>query len=88
MSLIYRRLNPDKPSPTIVAMGGGGTWGYHYNKPRALTNRERARIQTFPDNFIFEGTPTEVRMQLGNAVPPLGAKAIAESILNHLHGKV
>ena len=88
MSLIYRRLNPDKPSPTIVAMRGGGTWGYHYNKPRALTNRERARIQTFPDNFIFEGTPTEVRMQLGNAVPPLGAKAIAESILNHLHGKV
>ncbi|HUW43817.1 MAG TPA: DNA (cytosine-5-)-methyltransferase, partial [Bacillota bacterium] len=87
MSLIYRRLDPDKPSPTIVALGGGGTWGYHYSKPRMLTNRERARIQTFPDSFIFEGTPTKIRMQLGNAVPPLGAKPFAEAILNHLHKK-
>lgn len=88
MSLIYRRLHPDQPSPTIVALGGGGTWGYHFDEPRMLTNRERARIQTFPDDFIFEGTPTQVRMQLGNAVPPLGAKPIAEAILNHLHGKI
>lgn len=88
MSLIYRRLHPDEPSPTIVALGGGGTWGYHYDKPRMLTNRERARIQTFPDNFIFEGNITEVRKQIGNAVPPLGAKPVAEAILNHLHEKI
>jgi len=87
MSLIYERLHPDKPSPTIVALGGGGTWGYHYSEPRMLTNRERARIQTFPDDFVFEGTPTQIRMQLGNAVPPLGAKPIAEAVLSHLSGK-
>lgn len=88
MSLIYRRLNPDKPSPTIVALGGGGTWGYHYSENRALTNRERARIQTFPDNFVFEGSLTKIRMQIGNAVPPLGAKSIAEAILKHLSDKI
>jgi len=81
MSLIYKRLHPDKPSPTIVACGGGGTWGYHYAEPRALTNRERARIQTFPDNFEFIGSTTEVRKQIGNAVPPMGIKPIAEQIL-------
>lgn len=87
MSLIYKRLHPNEPSSTIVALGGGGTWGYHYKEPRMLTNRERARIQTFPDNFIFEGSLTQIRMQLGNAVPPLGAVPIAESILSHLHNK-
>ncbi len=81
MSLIYKRLHSDKPSPTIVAGGGGGTWGYHYSEPRALTNRERARIQTFPDNFEFVGSVTEVRRQIGNAVPPIGIKPIAEALL-------
>ena len=88
MSLIYKRLDPNQPSPTIVALGGGGTWGYHYAEPRMLTNRERARIQTFPDNFIFEGTPSKVRMQIGNAVPPLGAKVIAEAVFHHLDRKI
>ena len=88
MSLIYRRLHPDAPSPTIVANGGGGTWGYHYKEPRALTNRERARIQTFPDDFVFEGSTTEVRRQIGNAVPPKGAKVIAEALLNHLNKRI
>jgi DNA (cytosine-5)-methyltransferase 1 len=88
MSLIYKRLNPDQPSPTIVANGGGGTWGYHYSEHRPLTNRERARIQTFPDDFVFEGTTTEVRRQLGNAVPPKGAKVIAEALLEHLNSKM
>jgi DNA (cytosine-5)-methyltransferase 1 len=87
MSGIYRRLHPDKPSPTVIANGGGGTWGYHYDKPRSLTNRERARLQTFPDSFVFEGNISQVRKQIGNAVPPMGAKIIAEAILKNLADK-
>lgn len=90
MSNIYRRIHPLRPSPTIIAMGGGGTWGYHYDRERQrLTNRERARIQTFPDEFLFEGGPSEVRRQIGEAVPPLASKRIAEvimSILEKIHG--
>jgi DNA (cytosine-5)-methyltransferase 1 len=82
MSNIYRRIHPLKPSPTIIARGGGGTWGYHYERERQrLTNRERARLQTFPDDFLFEGNPSEVRRQIGEAVPPLASKRIAEAIL-------
>lgn len=81
MSQIYRRLHPDKPSYTITASGGGGTHGYHYEEPRALTNRERARIQTFPDNFIFSGSIESVRKQIGMAVPPLLSEIIFTSIL-------
>jgi DNA (cytosine-5)-methyltransferase 1 len=84
MSNIYRRLHRNKPSPTIIANGGGGTWGYHYEEPRALTNRERARLQTFPDDFIFEGPVGEVRKQIGNAVPPLGILPIALELKKYL----
>ena len=81
MSNIYRRVHPLKPSPTIIAKGGGGTWGYHYAKDRQkLTNRERARLQTFPDSFVFKGKPSEVRTQLGEAVPPLASRVVAKSI--------
>lgn len=82
MSNIYRRLNPLKPSTTIIANGGGGTWGYHYeNERQKLTNRERARIQSFPDWFEFSGKSGEVRTQIGNAVPPFGIKTFAEELL-------
>ena len=81
ISHIYRRIHPDKPSSTIIAGGGGGTWGYHYLEPRSLTNRERARLQTFPDDFVFEGSTTEVRRQIGNAVPPQGIAAVVESLI-------
>lgn len=80
MSQIYRKIHPDKPSATIIAAGGGGTWGYHHSEPRPLTNRERARLQTFPDDFIFEGSVDEVRRQIGNAVPPQGMSAVVEKI--------
>ncbi len=80
ISHVYRRLHPDKPSTTIIASGGGGTWGYHYEEPRPLTNRERARLFGYPDDFIFEGTITEVRKQIGNSVPPSGILPFAKHI--------
>ncbi len=86
MSQIYKRLHPNRPSYTITGSGGGGTHVYHWKENRALTNRERARIQTFPDNFIFEGTKESVRKQIGMAVPPRAAKAIIEAVLKTFAG--
>ncbi|MCC6005844.1 MAG: DNA cytosine methyltransferase, partial [Thermofilum sp.] len=81
ISLVYRRLHPLKPSYTIVAYGGGGTHGYHYDRDRAtLTLRERARLQTFPDTFLFSGSKTQIRAQIGEAVPPLAAKRLAQAL--------
>jgi len=85
MSMIYRRLHPLKPSYTVTAYGGGGTWGYHYERNRGkLTNRERARLQTFPDSFLFQGTSSEVRAQIGEAVPTLLSLAVANAVYNIL----
>ena len=84
ISHVYRRLHPDKPSTTIIAAGGGGTWGYHYSEPRPLTNRERARLFGYPDDFVFEGTITEVRRQIGNSVPPVGILPFAQAIKIYL----
>tara|TARA_R110001592_G_scaffold90356_4_gene265753 strand:+ start:668 stop:1795 length:1128 start_codon:yes stop_codon:yes gene_type:complete len=84
ISHVYRRLHPDKPSSTIIAAGGGGTWGYHYEEPRPLTNRERARLFGYPDDFVFEGTISEVRKQIGNSVPPAGILPFAKHIKKYL----
>jgi len=86
MSQIYKRLHPDKPSYTITGSGGGGTHVYHWKENRALTNRERARLQTFPDDFIFEGSKEKIRKQIGMAVPPLAAKIIIEAVLKTFAG--
>lgn len=86
MSHIYRRLHPDKPSYTITGSGGGGTHVYHWKECRALTNRERARLQSFPDDFEFKGPKEQVRKQIGMAVPPEGAKVIFEAILKTFAG--
>lgn len=86
-SQIYRRLHPDRPSYTITGSGGGGTHGYHWDEVRALTNRERARIQTFPDNFVFKGSKEQVRKQVGMAVPPDGAEAIFVALFKALRGE-
>ena len=80
ISHVYRRAEKDKPSYTIIASGGGGTWGYHYEEPRPFTNRERARIQTFPDDFVFYGRMASVRRQIGNAVPPKGIQPVARMV--------
>ena len=81
LSSIYKRLDPEKPSYTVTGSGGGGTHIYHWKESRALTNRERARLQTFPDEFKFFGNKSSVRKQIGMAVPPEGVKVIFEAIL-------
>ena len=86
ISQIYKRLDPSKPAYTVTGSGGGGTHMYHWTEPRALTNRERARLQTFPDDFEFVGSKEEVRGQIGMAVPCKGAKVIFEAILKTFAG--
>lgn len=86
LSQIYKRLDPNKPAYTVTGSGGGGTHIYHYSEPRALTNRERARLQTFPDDYIFEGSKESVRKQIGMAVPAQGARVIFEAILKTFAG--
>ena len=85
ISQIYRKLDPDKPAYTVTAAGGGGTFMYHWTD-RELTNRERARIQTFPDDFRFIGKYSSVRKHIGMAVPPKGAEIIFRAILNTFAG--
>jgi len=84
ISQIYRRLVPDRPSYTVTGSGGGGTHLYHWDEPRALTNRERARLQSFPDDFVFCGGKESVRKQIGMAVPPEGARVIFSAVLKTL----
>lgn len=86
ISQIYKRLDPSKPAYTVTGSGGGGTHIYHYSEPRALTNRERARLQTFPDTYKFIGSKESVRKQIGMAVPPRGANIIFEAILKTFAG--
>lgn len=81
ISQIYKRLDPKKPAYTVTGSGGGGTHIYHWEEARALTNRERARLQTFPDTYRFIGSKESVRKQIGMAVPSQGAKIIFEAIL-------
>ena len=84
ISQIYKRLKADEPAYTITGSGGGGTHTYHWSECRALTNRERARLQTFPDSFVFNGGKEAVRKQIGMAVPPEGARLIFRQILKVL----
>ena len=86
ISQIYKRLDPQRPSYTVTGSGGGGTHIYHWEEPRALTNRERARLQTFPDTYEFQGTKESVRKQIGMAVPCRGAQIIFEAILKSFAG--
>ena len=86
ISQIYKRLDPSKPSYTVTGSGGGGTHMYHWSEPRALTNRERARLQTFPDDYVFLCSKEYVRKQIGMAVPCRGAKIIFEAVLKSFAG--
>lgn len=87
----YSCLLADKPSTTIMTLGDDFA---HYNSPRSLTVREMARLQSFDDSFVFQGkrttggdrrkVETPQYTQVGNAVPPLMARAIATEILKRI----
>ncbi len=79
---IYLRLNPDAPSGTVVNVRKS-MW-IHPTLDRAVTVREAARLQSFPDDFEFSGTKDSQFQQVGNAVPPLLAKGIAEHVLKYI----
>lgn len=82
----YGRLAWDQPSVTLTARFDSFTRGKfaHPEEDRTITLREGARIQTFPDEFEFIGTKVEVAKQIGNAVPPVLARALGVSIIEAL----
>lgn len=79
---IYLRLNPDHPSGTVVNVRKS-MW-IHPELDRAITVREAARLQSFPDNFVFVGSKDSQYQQVGNAVPPLLAEGIAYKVLENI----
>ena len=80
-----KRLKLDEPSWTILAHIGMDGYRYiHPTENRTLSVREAARIQSFPDSFVFTGNMREQYIQVGNSVPPLLAKAIAEEVKSSL----
>lgn len=82
---IYRRLEYDKPAPTVTNVRKS-MW-IHPTLDRAISIREAARLQSFPDSFIFEGNKDKQYQQIGNAVPPLFAEAIANHVIEILGTK-
>lgn len=77
-----KRLKPDEPSKAIT--GGAGTEFLHPTEHRPLTIRECARLQTFPDEFNFYGSSAEQMQLIGNAVPPLLAQVIGQTLAQDL----
>ena len=77
----WTRYHRDKPSRTIDT---GHRNHFHYEYNRVPTVRENARLQSFPDDFIFKGSKTKQYRHVGNAVPPLLAKALAEKLKNYI----
>lgn len=81
----YVRYNSKKPSMCIT---GDMRKVFHYNQNRALTNRELARLQTFPDSFTFIGNNGKIQQAIGNAVPPNLAYELAEKVKECLNGEI
>lgn len=82
--IAWTRLNSQKPSVTIDT---GHNHHFHYKYNRVPTARESARLQSFPDSFVFLGNKTSKLKQIGNAVPPLLAQCIAEQLEKYLYEK-
>ena len=78
---IYKRLKADEPS--VVISNYRKSMLIHPYEHRGISVREAARLQSFPDTFIFEGPISHIQQQIGNAVPPLLAKAVVEKILTY-----
>jgi DNA (cytosine-5)-methyltransferase 1 len=84
----YKRLSWDEVSRSITAhIAKDGYWYIHPDQHRTLSIREAARIQTFPDTFRFAGEPTHRLRQIGNAVPPLLAEALGNSLIRSISGR-
>ncbi|MCT7581442.1 DNA cytosine methyltransferase [Aliarcobacter butzleri] len=81
VNIAWTRLDSKKPSFTIDT---GHRHHFHYKFNRVPTVREAARIQSFPDNFIFHGSKTAQEKQVGNAVPPILAEIIAKQLLKYI----
>ena len=79
----FKRQYPGKPSMTIKENHGGTHIHPHLN--RVISAREMARIQTFPDTFIFEGSMKKAMWQIGNAVPPRLAECIGNALIPYLN---
>lgn len=86
---VYGRLHPNRPAGTITARFDSFTRGRfgHPTEPRNLTLREGARLQGFPDAHAFLGTQEEVAAQIGNAIPPPLARAVAEAVARSVRGE-
>ncbi len=78
-----RRLAPDRPGYTIRAECHGNIQ-WHYSAPRRISMREAARIQSFPDDFVFKSKLRQTERQVGNAVPPVMAWHIARAVAKHI----
>ncbi|MBW7452869.1 DNA cytosine methyltransferase [Paenibacillus sepulcri] len=83
---VYLRLNYNTPSGTVLNVRKS-MW-IHPHKNRAISIREAARLQTFPDDFVFEGSKDSQYQQIGNAVPPLLGRAVAEQVLKYLNSPI
>jgi DNA (cytosine-5)-methyltransferase 1 len=82
-----RILKAARPGYTIRAECHGNIQ-WHYRLKRRMSMREAARVQSFPDNFIFDAMLRETERQIGNAVPPVLAWHVARAVLNILQGTV
>lgn len=83
----WRKMEADKPARTLLAHLGKDSYTHiHYDseQARTISVREAARLQSFPDGFKFSGTMNPAFRQIGNAVPPLLAKAVAETLMQQI----
>lgn len=87
----WRKMEPNRPARTLMAHLGKDSYSHiHYEskQARTISVREAARLQSFPDGFIFAGTMNPAFRQIGNAVPPLLAKAIAGEMMKQIRGNI